>query len=90
MQGIPRSHFETFNTSYTRKDSLLEKVTEVSVNVDDSWGPRRFLKGQGLVDPCSEETERVIDVILKANYFMTGSNIKAQKDAGTINLLEYL
>ena len=69
---------------------MLEKVAEVSVSVDDSWGPRRFLLGQGLVDPCSEETERVIDVILKTNYFMTGSNIKAREDAGTINLLEYL
>ena len=78
------------NTSYTCKDELLEKVTEVSVSVDDSWGPRRFLLGQVLADTYSEETERVIDVTLKTNYFMAGSNIKAQKDAGTINPLEYL
>ena len=78
------------NTSYTCKDDLLEKVTEVSVSIGGSWGSRGFLSPQGLVDICSEETGKVIDVILKTNYFNTCSNIKAQKDAGSSNLLEYL
>ena len=69
---------------------VLKEVTEVSVSVDDPWGSRGFLSRQGLEDICSEEAGKVTDVILKANYFKTCSNIKAQKDAGRINLLEYL
>ena len=78
------------NTSYTPTDDLLEEVTEVSVSVDASWGSRRFSSRQGIVDICSEETGKVIDVILTTNYCKTCSNIKTQKDAGSINLLEYL
>ena len=55
-----------------------------------AWDSREFLSCQGLVDICSEEIGKVIDVILKTNNFKTYSNIKAQKDAGSINLLEYL
>ena len=69
---------------------IVRKSHRSKRKFDDSWGPRRFLLGQGLADTYSEETERVIDVTLKTNYFMAGSNIKAQKDAGTINPLEYL
>ena len=45
------------NTSYTRKDNLLEEVAEVSVSVGGSWGSRGFLLRQGLVDICSEEAK---------------------------------
>ena len=38
----------------------------------------------------SEKTGKVIDVILKTSYCQTCSNIKAQKDASNINILEYL
>ena len=51
---------------------------------------KEIMTCQGLVDICSEEIGKVIDVILKTNNFKTYSNIKAQKDAGSINLLEYL
>ena len=77
-------------TLHTRKDNLLEEVTEVSVSADGSWHSRGFLLRHGLVNICSEETGKIIDVILKKNYFKTCSNIKAQKDAGSMNLLEYL
>ena len=72
------------NTSYIHKDDLLE-VTGVSVSVDGSWGSREFLLCQGLI--CLEDTGKVV-VILKTNYFKTCSNIKAQKDTGSINLLQ--
>ena len=75
------------NTSYTPKDDLLEEVTEVSVSVDGSWGSRGFSSRQGIVDICSEETGKAGKVI---NEFITCSNFKTQKDAGSINLLEYL
>ena len=66
------------NASYTRKDDLLEEVTEVRVTVNGTWGSREFLSRQGLVDICPEETGKVIDVILKTNCFKTCSNIKSQ------------
>ena len=78
------------NTSYTPKDDLLEEVTEISISVDGSWGSRGFSSRQGIVDVCSEENGKVIDIILKTNYCKTCSNIKTQKDAGSINPLEYL
>ena len=77
------------NTSYTPKDVFLEEITELSASVDGSWGFRGFSSRQGIVDICFEESGKVIDVILKTNYCKTCSNIKAQKDAGSINLLEY-
>ena len=77
------------NISYTPKDDLLE-VTEGSVSVDSSWCSREFSSRQGIVDICSEETEKVIDIILKTNYCKTCRYIKAQKDTGSISLLEYL
>ena len=53
------------NGSHTSKDDLLEEVTEVSASVDGSWDSTGFLLRQGLVDICSEETGKAINVILK-------------------------
>ena len=51
-------------------------------------GLQRIIVRQGKVDICSEETEKETDVILKKNYCKTF--IRAQKNAASINLLEYL
>ena len=45
---------------------------------------------QGIVDICSEDTGKIIYVILKTDYCKTCSNVKTQKGTGSINLLEYL
>ena len=51
-------------------------------------GLQRIIVRQGKVDICSEETGKAIYVILKTNYRKTF--IRAQKNAASMNLLEYL
>ena len=63
---------------------MLEEVLEVSVSVDGSYSSWEFF--------VAPRVSRHLFRNWKSNwnYIKTCNNIKAQKDAGSINLLEYL
>ena len=63
---------------------LLGEIPQIDVSVDGLWGSRGWI-----VDICFEETDKVLDVILKTSLCSVCSSLRSKRESVEINVIDY-
>ena len=75
---------------YLPGTGLSGEICQINFSVDSSWGWRGWSSWQGIVNECFEETDKVLDVILKASLCGVYSSLKSKRESSEIKVMDYI